>query len=37
MKFVIVALNLWLEHQVPSDFSLPKLEERETSTMSGVS
>ena len=26
MKFVILILNLWLEHQVLSSFSLPKLQ-----------
>ena len=39
MKFVILILNLWLEYQVLIFLhqSYKKLEERETSTMFGVS
>ena len=41
MKFVILVLNVWLEHQILSSFSLPKLrkrlEEKETFTTIGVS
>ena len=40
VKFVILILNLWLEHQVLSSFlyhSYKHLEERETSTMFGFS